>query len=275
MAREARIAALSCTPVKGLRIVRRRELAIGEDGARGDRRFYLVDQRLRMVNGKRFGALSEVTAELILNGAGDEAPVSARAEGERERLTLCLPDGRCVCEDVGYGDELETTFHSGPRLARIVLGPFADELSALVGEQLRLVRAADRASALDRGRRGAISVVSQASLARLGQAAGVDVDGRRFRMSIELDGLDAFEEDGWIGRRVRVGSDVVLQFHGHIGRCVVTSREPETGQVDIPTLDLLRDLRAGVQSAEPLPLGIYGEVQRTGSIVVGDPVELV
>ena len=63
-------------------------------------------------------------------------------------------------------------------------------------------------------------------------------------------------------------------MHGHVGRCLVTSRDPETGEVDLPTLDLLRDYRGELNSTEPLPFGIYGEVLQGGAVRLGDPVEL-
>ncbi len=100
-----------------------------------------------------------------------------------------------------------------------------------------------------------------------------EVDARRFRMLIEVDGLDAHEEDGWVGRRVRVGSALVA-MHGHIGRCLVTSRDPDTGEVDLPTLDLLGQYRREIESTEPLPFGIYGEVLEPGAVRVGDEIAL-
>jgi uncharacterized protein YcbX len=106
----------------------------------------------------------------------------------------------------------------------------------------------------------------------LAAAAGCDaVDARRFRMLIEVDGVAAHEEDGWVGRRVRIGP-ATLAMHGHVGRCLVTSRDPESGDVDLPTLEILRDYRVAMESTEPLPFGIYGEVLQGGVVRLGDPV---
>ncbi len=162
------------------------------------------------------------------------------------------------------------------RPARLVHGPFAEALSEHTGEALRLVRAADGGSAIDRGVAGGVSLISRGSLRRLAEVAGEQqIDWRRFRMTIELDGVAPFAEDGWVGRTLAVG-DALLAPHGHVGRCIVTSRDPESGEVDLPTLDLLRSFRSGLlATTEPLPFGIYGEVLQGGTVSVGDELTLL
>jgi uncharacterized protein len=73
---------------------------------------------------------------------------------------------------------------------------------------------------------------------------------------------------------VRAG-EALLRFEGHVGRCLVTSRNPESGTVDLPTLELLRGYRGELDSTEPLPFGIYGAVLEPGTVRLGDPVEPV
>jgi uncharacterized protein YcbX len=92
-------------------------------------------------------------------------------------------------------------------------------------------------------------------------------------MLIEIDGVGAHEEDSWVGRSAQVGGAVV-RFRGHVGRCLTTSRDPETGEVTLPTLDLLGDYRRGAETTEPLPFGIYGEVVEPGTVRIGDTVIL-
>jgi hypothetical protein len=88
-------------------------------------------------------------------------------------------------------------------------------------------------------------------------------------MSIEVSGIGPHEEDEWVGRRLSIGAAVVA-VRGHVGRCLVTSRNPNTGAVDLATLELLGDYRRQADTTEPLALGIYGEVIEPGSIAVGD-----
>jgi uncharacterized protein len=253
-----RVAALATTPVKGLRIAARSQVMLEREGVRNDRRFYLVDERGRTVNGKHLGALNEVRADL----------------DDENRLTLTFPNGAVVAGEVEQGETLNTTFHSNPRQARSLLGAYSSALSDHVGQTLRLVAPADGSSAVDRGERGAITMMSRASLSYLASTAReAEIDARRFRMSIEIEGSDAFEEDGWIARELRIGEATIV-LRGHVGRCIVTSRHPETGKVDLPTLDLLRSFRVGAPTSEPLAFGVYGSVLGPGLVSVGDGVEI-
>ncbi len=250
------ITALSTTPVKGTRLHRVGEVDLRSDGASGDRRFFVIDARGRMVNAKRLGALQQVLADSV--------------DGE---LRLKFPSGQVAEAEVDLGEPLTVQFYSRQREARLVRGPFADALSEHVGEPLRLV--APSTGAVDRGRSGGVSLISQASLSALAAAAAKDaVDARRFRMLLEIDGVDAHGEDRWVGRRARVG-ETLVRFRGHVGRCLITSRDPDTGVVDLPTLDILRDYRGEVETTEPLPFGIYGEVVEEGVVRVGDVLEIV
>jgi uncharacterized protein YcbX len=244
------------TPVKGLRIVSRDEIELTRDGADGDRRFYLVDERGWVVNGKQLGNLNEVVA--TYDHAGRE-------------LELRFPDSARVAGTIELGEPLQTRFRSRPGQARELLGAFGAALSDHAGRHVRLVEGLDR-SGVDRGRGGAVSLVSRASIGALARIAGADVDARRFRMLVVVEGLDeAHEEDTWVGERVRLGGAVV-RVRGHVGRCNITHRHPETGAADLPTLDLLRSYRAGLDTSEPLAFGVYGEVLEPGRVAIGDPV---
>ena len=90
-------------------------------------------------------------------------------------------------------------------------------------------------------------------------------------MLIEVDGVDAHAEDGWVGRPVRIG-EAVVRPRGHVGRCVITTRDPDTGDGDLPTLKLLAGYRRDLDTTEPLAFGIYGEVLEPGAVRLGDPV---
>jgi len=48
------------------------------------------------------------------------------------------------------------------------------------------------------------------------------IDGRRFRMLFEIDGVPQHEEDEWLGTQVSIG-DATIVLNGDVGRCVVTS----------------------------------------------------
>jgi hypothetical protein len=89
-------------------------------------------------------------------------------------------------------------------------------------------------------------------------------------MLFEIDGVGAHEEDEWIGMSVRVGEAVVKPL-GDVGRCVVTTKNPDTGEHAFPTLDTLAGYRRDGVS-EPLPLGVYCDVVEPGRVRLGDSV---
>jgi uncharacterized protein YcbX len=90
-------------------------------------------------------------------------------------------------------------------------------------------------------------------------------------MSIELDGIEAHEEDGWEGRELRIG-DARLRVGGRVGRCALTTMDPDRLRRDHDVLRTLLDYRGALPTGEP-PFGMYAEVVAPGRIAVGDRVE--
>ncbi len=252
----ARVSWISITPVKGLALELVDEVDLLESGPRGDRRFYLVDERNRLVNNKgRRGPLQLV---------------HARFADESMKLTLLFADGREVGGRIEPGEELQTNFHRRPKGARRVAGPWDAALSELLGERVRLVAAEHGAA--DRGRGGAATLLATASLDALAEELGVEtVDARRFRMNFGLDGLEAHAEDAWLGRRISIGSAVVVP-QGHVGRCAITTQNPESGRADLDTLKALAAYRGRLEATEPLPFGVHAAVAEPGRVRIGDPV---
>ena len=251
------VVGLAFTPVKATRLHTVERVVLGPGGVRENRRFYVIDDRDRMVNSKLIGALQTVVADY---------------SEEQRTLRLELPDGRVVDDKILLGDPITTKFFGQVAQGTLVQGPWSEALSQVGGRRLRLVEANGSGGGVDRGADGSVSLISRASLARLAREGGQDsIDVRRFRMLVEIDGVDAHAEDRWVGRSVRVG-EAVVSFSGHVGRCLITSRDPDTGEVDLPTLDILGSYRAGLGTTEPLPFGVWGRVLTPGVVRVGDEV---
>jgi MOSC domain-containing protein len=249
-----RVVRISLAPVKSLGLVHPETVTLQPGGVVGNRRFWLRDADGRLFNGKRSGALQQVRPEW------DESS---------RRLALTFPDGARLEDVVELGEHVDAIMYGEPRASRRVAGPWQAALSELAGRPLELLWADD--GAVDRAPGGgSVSFVSRASLERLRAEMGVDspVDGRRFRMLFEIDGVEAHEEDAWMGAQVRVG-DATVVVNGDIGRCVVTSRDPDTGVVDMPTLVTLAGYRREGRT-EPLPFGVYASVVAPGRVRVGD-----
>jgi MOSC domain-containing protein len=253
-----RVAWISFTPVKGLRLRQLDTTDLTPDGIPGDRAFFLVDADGAMVNGKRLGPLVTVTA------AHDAAA---------GRLALRFPDGREVAGAVELGAPEDVRFFGLSLRARPLAGPFAEALSEHAGAPLRLVAAPPERPGVDRGRDGAVTLLSRASLERLREQSGTadPVDPRRFRMTFGVDGVEAHAEDGWRGRDVRLG-EALLRVTGNVGRCAVTTRNAETGVVDFPALHHLAAYRRRLETTEPLPFGVHARVLEPGRVRVGDAV---
>ena len=222
------------------------EVDLTARGAAEDRRFYLVDGDGRLVGGVKHGILVQVRPEW---------------EPEAARLTLTFPDGSRVEGEVGLGDDVETDFY-GKRLVRgrIVVGPWGRALSSYVSAPLTLVRVENESYAVDIA---AATLVSDGSLAAVG-----GLDGRRFRMLLELEGCAPFEEDAWAGTIVQAGS-ALLRVTAPVPRCAVTTQDPETGLRDHDTLRVIRE-RRGPSADGRIFFGMYADVTAPGRVAVGD-----
>jgi uncharacterized protein YcbX len=251
---------ISIAPVKSLALQHPQEAVLEDVGVRNDRVFYLTDPRGRLVTGAALGPLVQIASDYDL---------------DRERLRLDFPDGNTVEGDAtAMGPPVQSDFYGRRVDAHVIEGPFARMLSEYAHRPVRLVR-------VDRAGDGTdvhhVTMVSAESVAELGRQAGRqgEPDARRFRMLLEISGVDApHEEDSWEGREVRIGG-AVIRVVGQVPRCVVTTQNPSTGVKDLDTLKTINRYR-GVMDAEEgrgLPFGMYAEVETPGMVRVGDDVE--
>jgi uncharacterized protein YcbX len=255
----ARVAWIHVAPIKSLRIQERQRVHLAMTGVDDDRRFCIVDEAGRMLNAKRVHAF-----------------IAVRPELEDGTLTLHMPDGRAVRGPVELGATVPVSIYRRTVAAREVKGPFTNALSSLDGRTARLVRFDAPGEGVDRaGDGGMASLLSVASLDAMAEAASADgpVDPRRFRMLFGVAGVPAHAEDEWIGRLVHIGQAVIVPT-GNIGRCAVTTLDPETGESTLDTLAALARYRSAVDTTEALPFGVWARVERPGDVAVGDDVRV-
>lgn len=112
-----------------------------------------------------------------------------------------------------------------------------------------------------------VSVLNLASLRALSQKAGRNLDMRRFRGNLWVDGWAAWQEFDLVGKSIEVGG-ARLDIVEPIGRCRATEANPETGQRDTATLQLLE---SGWGHTD---FGVYAQVRTGGAIAVGDRVRV-
>jgi uncharacterized protein len=248
------VARLATTPVKSLLLHHPEEILLEQFGVAADRRFYLIREDGRLLAGVHHGPLALVRADW---------------DAARDRLTLAFPDGEVVEADVALAEPVLTDFWGHRVGGRVVEGPWAAALSDYAGRPVRLVKADQPAGGVDVE---PLTLVSSESIAELARQAGLDaLDGRRFRMLLEVEGCAPHEEDRWTGRRVRIGAAVV-EVGGPVPRCATTTRDPSTGRRD---LDTLREIAAyrGKREGKKVDFGVYASVVEPGRVRVGDLVE--
>jgi uncharacterized protein YcbX len=251
------VSRIAIAPVKALALQHPDEVLLERNGVAENRRLHLIDAAGRLVNDKQALRLMLVTCRLEL---------------EAGTLALTFPEGDEVSGELALGDATTTIFFGRPVPGHLLEGPWSRALSDWIGGELRLVMSDEVGAASDRGLRASVSMISGASIADIARAGSAErLDGRRFRMLFEIDGVDAYAEESWIGREVQVG-EAIVRVRRTVGRCVVTTCDPDTAIRDFDTLRVLATLRAGVESHEPLPLGVVGEVVTPGRVRVGDPV---
>lgn len=261
-----RVARLSIAPVRGLALQHPASIDLVQGGVVEDRRFYLVDDQGRIVDRLRSGALVRVAAE---------------TDPEATWLRMTFPDGRVIEDEVRLDEPVRTEIYGRLAIGHVVGGRWAAALAPFAGRDVLLVRC-DRpgGTRIREGEthvRNAVSLVSDGSLAELARQVGVPaVDGRRFRMLIELEGAAAHEEDTWIGGEVAIGS-AVLSITKPDARCAITTQDPDTGERDLDTLRTLIRYR-GFRVDDPgrkIDFGVLGEVVRPGTVDVGDTVTVL
>ena len=144
-----------------LRIQRRERIHLERDGARGDRAFFIVDERGRMINAKRHAALQP----------GDRRARRGRASSARSCRTAAASRASRAS-----ADELQVRFYSLIRPVREIDGPFSQALSEHCGRAgCSWSPSRAGAPAVDRGAQGAVDACSAAP------PADALAEGRRAR----------------------------------------------------------------------------------------------
>jgi uncharacterized protein YcbX len=119
---------------------------------------------------------------------------------------------------------------------------------------------------------GQITLHSRASLAAVGAAVGDNnLSEFRFRSNIAIDGLDAWEEQSWVGRKIRIGQ-VSFDVVAPKSRCLATHANPDSGERDLPILQTLT--RAFSQKKPTFAIAMVTS-GAGGQIHVGDEISLL
>jgi uncharacterized protein YcbX len=251
----ATVASFNVTPVKSTAVQHPDSIDLQREGAVGDRRFLFARS-----DGTRLRGISK--APLM--------PIVSTWSMADERLTMRFPDGSSVeGSALPVGERVDIKLFDRTVPARAIDPVLTEAVRRLVDETLTVFRVEEPEFA---GGEHRASIISLASVADVGSRGGdANLDPGRFRMLVELDGVEAYAEDGWQGRRLRLGGAVV-RLGRRVDRCVMTNLAPDTGANDFGTLEVLAQHR---KVGTELLLGVYGDVERPGRIEIGDAAELV
>lgn len=116
---------------------------------------------------------------------------------------------------------------------------------------------------------GYITLHGRASIDAVASAAGVrDLSEHRFRSNIAVDGSGPWEEQSWVGRKIRIG-EVEFEAVEAKARCLATHANPITGCRDVPIMKTL--LKAFPKERPTFAIAMMTS-GRGGTIHVGDNV---
>jgi uncharacterized protein YcbX len=118
---------------------------------------------------------------------------------------------------------------------------------------------------------GRVTMHARESLRSLETALTQNVSELRFRSNIAIEGLPAWEEQSWVGRKIRIGA-VEFDIVKPKTRCLATHANPETGARDLP---ILTTLTRKFQQEDPTFAVAMTPTRGGGEIRIGDPVTVI
>lgn len=241
-------------PVKGLpaEALRRVHLTRGR-GVPGDRRFAVTHGRSEF----DFADPRWIPRRNFLVVAFSPALAAVRCSFTGNGSSVSLQDaaGETVIADLETSDGRRTLAAAlNDCVARSQAGPYT-------------VIEVPEASLTDSPRE-AVSILSRASLRDLEQRTWQQIDVRRFRGNMWIDGAKPWEELDWVGSSVRAG-EATLTVVERIERCAATSANPDTGVADLGVPRQLKDLYGHVD------FGVLAEVSVGGAVAAGSSMRLI
>ena len=251
-----RITAIHATPVKSLGLGSLDSAHITHRGIAEDRRFLLMDSQGQVVTQRQIGRLTQVGAEY---------------SDEENSLRLTFPDGTLVAGHPNPGRETATVLWGRVVKGAEVEGDWSAALSDFCGVNLTLMKPRKAGECFDEY---PVSLISEATIAHLsGLTQGEkEFEAERFRPTLLIGGCEPHEEDSWLGKRLAIGDDRLrLRAISRDPRCAITTLDPNTGERDFDTLRLILSYRPSRRAAY---LGVYGIVEASGGVAVGDEITL-
>ena len=112
-----------------------------------------------------------------------------------------------------------------------------------------------------------ISLINTKSVVDFQNKTNQEIETKRFRGNIFVDGVDAWEERNWIGKIIKI-NDISFKVENNIPRCVAINLKPNT---DDNSLNLLQSLK---KTYNHFDMGVYLTALNDGLINIGDNISL-
>ncbi len=115
-----------------------------------------------------------------------------------------------------------------------------------------------------------VSLISAQTVQLLGREVGSELDARRFRPNVYVDLTEGqgYDEDRWVGRRLRLGTTAEVIVLAKDPRCKMITLDPDTARA-------LPDLMRCVSEHHEGTAGVYAAVVTEGTIRAGDTVAYI
>ena len=239
-------------PVKGLGGETLDSAELDRDGMAWDRAIGLPNGRLPLqVSGHwtSFEAFRSLKTDPGLGSLSAHVEPTGAGKLDARAIVVVSPDGPVAAVPVAAGRL---------RLERDIASPASE------GATSHAMFAAD--VPLWDVKEANLSIINLATVRSIQAAMAVDLDPLRFRANVYLDGLEAWAELGWVGRRLRIGQAHIEVF-GSTERCKATSLRPGDTQWDLNVPGALAAHFGHLHN------GVYARVTKPGRINVGDTVE--
>lgn len=240
-----RVAGVYRYPVKSMQGEQPPSIEVDEHGVVGDRRYGVLD----------------VDTGRILSAKEEPRLLLAKAGTVEGGVEVEVPDGADLGAWLGRRVELR---EAGPSTT----GRFQAHLDALDETSETVEWDSPPGAFLDES---PVHLLTTASLRAMAAAAPAQQwDVRRFRPNLLLDiDADGFVEDEWMGSRLRVGPEVVLEVFKPTTRCSMTGRaQPDGVEAD-------REVMRALHRHHRFKLGVHARVLAPGRVEPGARVERV
>jgi uncharacterized protein YcbX len=254
-------------PVKSLGGNNLESVVVEKRGLKNDRRFMFIDSNNNFVTARTHHKLGGISVQqnsndLIFYNNFNNSSVYQPIEISSNKIKVSIWGTATLCH--------------------LIINNTVDKwISTFVGEPIRLVYMADddiRVVNPKYGKTGEIVsfadgfpilITNTQSLDDLNNRLQIPVPMTRFRPNLVIEGNLPWEEDHW--KKIKIG-EVVIRIVKPCARCVVTTINPETGEMNkepIHTLSLFRKENNNVL------FGMNAIAEQFGLINEGDDIEIL